>query len=204
MCKITKKLNIMISIKKIIIPVLAFTMMVSCDVNKKQEGELPEVDMDVDAEAGELPEYNVNWADVNVGTTTKTVEVPKVVVVMEEEEVEVPYLDVNMPDGGEKEERTLMVEAEVSGKEHNMEIKEIWATGKKLMVISELTEMEQSIGDKNMRVSDQVTLNAPDLDVRYYVVGQRPDRVFNTRYTYFNTMEDLKNKVGDHEVIYTK
>ncbi len=191
-------------IKKMMVPVLALSLMMSCDFNKTDKGELPDVDVDVDADAGELPEYDVDWADVNVGTRTETVEVPKVVVVMEEEEVEIPYLDVDMPNAGEKEERTLMVEAEVSGEESVMEIREIWATGKRLIVISELKSTGKSIGDKNMRVSDRVTLNAPDLDVRYYVVGERPDRLFNRQHTYIRNISDIKDKVGDHTVIYSK
>ncbi|OBX26067.1 hypothetical protein A9996_06800 [Gelidibacter algens] len=190
--------------KKMMIPVLAFSLLMSCDFNKTDKGELPEVDVDVDAEAGELPEYDVDWAEVNVGTRTDTVEVPKVVVVMEEEEVEVPYLDIDMPNEGEKEERTLMVEAEVTGEESTIEIKEIWATGKKLIVISELRSTGKSIGDKNMRVSDQVTINAPELDVRYYVVGERPDRLFNRQHRYIGNASDIKDEIGDYKVIYSK
>ncbi|RAJ27717.1 hypothetical protein LX77_00291 [Gelidibacter algens] len=194
----------MSTIKKMMIPVLAFSLLMSCDFNKTDKGELPEVDVDVDAEAGELPEYDVDWAEVNVGTRTDTVEVPKVVVVMEEEEVEVPYLDIDMPNEGEKEERTLMVEAEVTGEESTIEIKEIWATGKKLIVISELRSTGKSIGDKNMRVSDQVTINAPELDVRYYVVGERPDRLFNRQHRYIGNASDIKDEIGDYKVIYSK
>ena len=58
--------------------------MFNCNVDQKKEMELPSVDVDVSAEEGQLPTYDVDWADVNVGTTTKTVEVPKVVIVMEE------------------------------------------------------------------------------------------------------------------------
>lgn len=199
-----KKLYIMINMKTLLIPALALCFLTSCDFKKTESGSLPEVDVDVDAEAGSLPEYDVDWAEVNVGTKTETIKVPKVVVVMEEEEVEVPYLDVNMPDAGEKEERTLMIEAEVSGEEHKMEIQEIWATGKKLYVISKLESTGTSIDDKNMRVSDQVTLNAPDLDVQYYVIGERPDRLFNRQHKYISDISDLKNKLDDYKVIYKR
>ncbi|WAC03261.1 hypothetical protein N7U66_06735 [Lacinutrix neustonica] len=147
----------------------------SCKIDQNREAELPEVDVDVDTKAGQLPSYDVDWADVNVGTRTTMVKVPKVVIVMEEEEVEVPYVDVDMPDDmGDKMEQTLMVEAEVTEMEHKMDIKEIRATGSTLYVISELKATDTKIGDKNMRVSDQVTLNAPELDVRYYIVGDKP------------------------------
>ncbi len=72
---------------------LALLAFASCEVKQTEEGKLP----DVETEPGKLPEYDVDWADVDVGTTTRTVKVPKVVVVMEEEEVNVPYIDVKMP-----------------------------------------------------------------------------------------------------------
>ncbi|EAQ40734.2 hypothetical protein [Polaribacter sp. MED152] len=193
--------------KKVIMTIMTAAVLVSCDVDQTKKTKLPEVDVDIDTEAGQLPAFDVDWAEVNVGTTTKMVTVPKVVVVMEEVEVEVPYVDVEMPDDvdGEKEEQTLMVEAEVSDKEHAIEIKEIRAMNNNLIVISELEEMTTSLGDKKIRVSDQVTLNAPDMNVKYYVIGERPDRVFNTKYKYYSDMNTLNEKLGnDYKVIYTK
>lgn len=63
----------------------------ACDVDKTQEGEMPEVKV----EGGQMPEYDVDVAEVEVGTTEKTVEVPKVV--MEEETISVPVVGVDMP-----------------------------------------------------------------------------------------------------------
>lgn len=193
--------------KKVIMTIMTAAVLVSCDVDQTKETKLPEVDVEIETEAGQLPAFDVDWAEVNVGTSTKTVTVPKVVVVMEEVEVEVPYVDVDMPDDidGEKEEQTLMVEAEVSDKEHAIKIKEIRAMNNNLIVISELTEMTTSLGDKKIRISDQVTLNAPDMNVKYYVVGERPDRVFNTKYKYYSDMNTLNEKLGkDYKVIYKK
>ena len=190
--------------KNLITIVCIAVFMTSCDIKQKKEAELPSFDVDVDVEEGQLPTFDVDWADVNVGTKTETVSIPKVVIVMEEEEVQVPYIDVDMPDAGEKEERTLSVQAEVEGNEHTLEINQIWATGKKLYVISELEMTDQSIGDKKMRVSDQVTLNAPDLDVAYYIVGERPNRSFNKQYKYLKDVNDLKNSLTNPKVIYTK
>ncbi|XLS30580.1 hypothetical protein ACJD0Z_07075 [Flavobacteriaceae bacterium M23B6Z8] len=188
--------------KKIFTAAIAACLVIACNVEQKKEGELPEIDVEVDTEAGKLPSYEVDWADVNVGTTTKTVEIPKVVIVMEEEEVEVPYIDVDMPESGEKEERTLMIEAEVTGKEHALDIKEIGASQNNLYIIAMLEANETDLGDKTLRVSDQVTLNAPDLNEKYFIIGERPDRVFNSKYKYFATMDDLKAKLGDYTVIY--
>lgn len=57
----------------------------ACDVDQTQEGELPEVEVT----GGQMPEYDVETADVDVGTETTTVEVPTV--------------DVDMPDDAEGE-----------------------------------------------------------------------------------------------------
>lgn len=190
--------------RKVLCIVCIAGLLTSCNIEKKKDGELPTVDVDVDADAGELPDYDVAWADVNVGTTTKTVEIPKIVIIMEEEEVEVPFIDIDMPDDkwGEKEEQTIMVEAEVSDFEHDIEIDEIWANENNLYVIASLEKLETSIDDKKMRISDQVTLNAPELNIKYYIIGERPDRVFNTKYKYMNSMDELKKKVDDYTVIY--
>ncbi len=190
-----------------ILSIAAATALLSCDIDKTQSTELPEVDVDVETEAGQLPEFDVDWADVNVGTRTKMVEVPKVVVVMEEEEIEVPYLDVDMPDDyedGEKMERSLMIAAEVQGKAHDIEIQEIRASQSKLYVIATLEEMDEDLGDKTMRVQDQIEINAPDLDVHYIIVGKKPARTFNNQYMYVNTMNDLNDKVSNAKVIYNR
>ncbi len=188
--------------KKILLVGLTGTLFIGCNVKKEEQGELPDLDVDVKADAGELPEYDINWADVNVGTRTETVEIPIVVVVMEEEGVEIPYLDVDVPNGGEKKERTIMVEAEVTDTEHNLDIQEIWAEDGNLYVIAELEPTDQSIGDQTMRVSNQVSLNAPDLNVKYYIVGTRPDRVFNNRYDYLENTDELKSALNNPKIIY--
>ena len=52
---------------------LGFT---ACDVDQTKEGKAPEVDVNVSG--GQLPEYNVQGPDVDVGTVNKTVQVPTV------------------------------------------------------------------------------------------------------------------------------
>lgn len=59
-----------------------------CRVRQTEEGELP--DVDVSTEGGNVPEYDVDAADVDVST--------------EKREVTVPDVDVNMP-GENTEER---------------------------------------------------------------------------------------------------
>lgn len=193
--------------KKYFLSLAVAAAIISCDIDKKGQVELPEVDVDIDAEEGNLPSFDVDWADVNVGTKTKTIEVPKVVVVMEEEEVEVPYLDVDMPEDyedSEKMERTLRIEAEVDDNEHNLEIQEIRAMNRKLYVIATLSKMENSLDGKTMRVEDQVEINAPNLDVEYIIVGEKPNRIFNNQYNYFKSMNDLDDDLQDAQVIYKR
>lgn len=44
----------------------------ACDVEQTEEGDMPEVNV----EGGNMPEYDVDTADVNVETEERTVEVP--------------------------------------------------------------------------------------------------------------------------------
>ena len=57
----------------------------ACDVDQTKEAELPEVEV----KGGQAPEFDVETADVDVGTEKKTIEVPDV--------------DVKMPDDAEGE-----------------------------------------------------------------------------------------------------
>lgn len=173
----------------------------SCDVEQTREGEMPEVNVDV--EEGQLPAYDVDWADVDVSTTTKTVKVPKVRVTMEEEEIEVPVIDVNMPNEGEKEERTLVVEAEIENQAQELDIVEVYATANRLYVISELTPTDQDLQEEKMRVSDQVVLNAPDVDVRYYIIGEKPAGDYNNRYKYIDSRNAIADELQNGKVIYS-
>jgi hypothetical protein len=59
--------------------------LVSCDVDKTEDGELPDVKVEVDGEA-KLPKYDVDGPDVTVGKKKVEVEVPTVDVDIPEEE----------------------------------------------------------------------------------------------------------------------
>ena len=61
------------------VPALAFGLS-ACSVEQTEEGEMPEV------EGGQLPEYDVDAADVDVGTDTTTVVVPDVDVTAPEDD----------------------------------------------------------------------------------------------------------------------
>lgn len=76
----------------------ALGSLTACDVEQTEEGKLPDVDVSV--EGGNMPEYDVETADVSVGMKEKEVEVPDVDVDVDTETktVKVPTMDVNMPD----------------------------------------------------------------------------------------------------------
>ena len=74
-----KKLLATLCLSILLLPLAA------CTVEQTEEGELPEVE----ATGGEMPEYDVDAADVEVGTETR--------------EVEVPTVDVEPPDETEDE-----------------------------------------------------------------------------------------------------
>ena len=69
---------------KVLVGASCFAM-AACDVDQTKEGEMP--DVDVNASGGQLPEFNVEGPEVNVGTENKTVTVPTV--------------DVDVPDEAE-------------------------------------------------------------------------------------------------------
>ncbi len=56
--------------------VIASLGLAACDVDQTREAEAPEVD--VDASAGQLPRYDVDAPEVNVGTENVVVQVPTV------------------------------------------------------------------------------------------------------------------------------
>jgi uncharacterized lipoprotein len=64
----------------------------ACDVDKTQEGEMP----DVSVEGGQVPKYDVDAPDVDVNKEERTVTVPDVDVDVKKEErtVTVPDVDV--------------------------------------------------------------------------------------------------------------
>lgn len=92
---------IRISKKKVALPLLlsAALMTVSttgCRVRQTQEGELPDVDVQV--KGGQVPKYDVDGPKVDVKTKTKKIEVPTDVdVKTETREIKVPEVSVTPP-----------------------------------------------------------------------------------------------------------
>ncbi|CAN5761624.1 hypothetical protein BH20VER1_BH20VER1_31040 [soil metagenome] len=63
----------------------------ACNVRQTQEAKAPEVEV----KNGQMPKYDVDTADVSVGTEKREVTVPKITT--EQREVSVPDVDVTMP-----------------------------------------------------------------------------------------------------------
>lgn len=91
---------------------VAFAALTLIDVDVDDAGELPSVS--IDAEGGELPEVDVDVADVDVGMKETKVKVPDVDVEMEETTVKLPTIDIDQPDAtsDEKERSPELNEGE--------------------------------------------------------------------------------------------
>ena len=186
------------------VAVAAFMAAPGCTAEKTQSAKAPDVDVDVDP--GRWPKYNVKWADVDVGTTTKTITVPKLEWRREQTEIQVPYIDIKAPGSGDREERTITVELEVPDRGYELQIREIRAAGDDLWVVSELKRTGSAQAGYG-RVSDQVVVNAPeDLRVRRVIIGERPEGVYNQQYTFYSSMSVLQQRLpqGGGRVLYQR
>jgi hypothetical protein len=184
------------------IPLLLLLIVVplgACRVEQEETGSLPDVDVDV--EPGSLPEYDVQGPDVNVGVTERTVTVPRVVVVQEEETIDVPYIDVDAP-GAERVERTITPEVEVPSGGYDLAIQGVYAVGDELWVVSNLEEVDPEAAETTVRVSDRIVLNAPDMSVRHFIVGERPEGTFNEQYTFINSREEISADLNAGRQLY--
>ncbi|MGG6295650.1 hypothetical protein ACQ4M4_14770 [Leptolyngbya sp. AN02str] len=168
--------------------IVSLLPLAACRVEQERAAELPDVDVSV--EPGQFPEYDIQGPDVNVGVAERTVTVPRVVVVEEEETVEVPYIDIDVP-GAEREERTITAEVEVPSAGYNLEIQDVYAVNNELWIISRLEEVEANVPQAITRVSDRIVLNAPALPVRHYIVGDRPSGVFNEQYEFVGDRQQI-------------
>ena len=185
-----------------IMPLLLILLLVpltSCQIEREQEGRLPDVDVDV--EPGRLPKYDIQGPDVEVGVTERTVTVPKVIVVQEEETVEVPYIDVDVP-GAERKERTITTEVEVPSAGYNLEIQGIYAVDNELWVVSQLEEENPNAPQTTVRVSDRVVINAPDTPIRHYVIGEGRKSGFNEQYTFIDSRQKIASQLESGRQLY--
>lgn len=78
---------------------LAALSLTGCDVDVKDPGEAPDVQVD----PGRAPDVDVRGPDVDVGTKETEMEVPDIDVQTEKKKVTVPDIDVDLPDENEAE-----------------------------------------------------------------------------------------------------
>jgi hypothetical protein len=81
----------------------AAAALLGCDVDVQDEGQLPDVDVQV--EDGRMPDVDVTGPDVDVHTEEREVTVPDVDVDVgtQEETITVPDVDVTIPDENDNE-----------------------------------------------------------------------------------------------------
>jgi len=174
------------------------------EVVQTEEGEMPSVD--VDAEGGQLPEFDIDVADVDVGTTTETMKVPKVKLVVEEEEFEVPYVDVDMPDDadGEKIRQKILASVETPNPGYSLEIQKVYYINGDIVVISELTEKNVKQADGPGAAHDALVINAPEAEINHYVISSVDGlEGRNGDYEFVRTANDLDFEMNEGSVIYT-
>jgi hypothetical protein len=75
--------------------------MVGCTVKQTEEGEMP--DIDVDVEEGNLPKYDVDAPDIDVEVRDQEIKVPDVDVDVDVERKTIPLPDVDVHPADDKE-----------------------------------------------------------------------------------------------------
>jgi hypothetical protein len=177
--------------------VLLLVPLTSCQIEREQAGRLP----DIEVEPGRLPEYDIQGPEVNIGVKERTVTVPKVVVVQEQQTIEVPYIDIDVP-GANREERTVTVEVEVPSGGYDLDIQGVYAVNNELWVVSRLEEENPNAPQASVRVSDRIVINAPNIPVRHYIIGERPRSSFNEQYTFIDSRQQIAAQLESGRQLY--
>ena len=174
----------------------ATLLLTGCSVNQEQPAQAPDVDIDVDP--GRWPEYDVNWADVDVGTEQRTITIPVVRVEREQRQVQVPYIRIAPPGGSQTEERTVSLNVDVPHAGYELQIVEVRASGDDLWVIGQLRQTGGASAQVLTRLQDHVVVQAPaNLDVRKIVIGERQTGAANGEYTFLPSMEAVADRIPE-------
>jgi hypothetical protein len=135
----------------------------------------------------------VNWADIDVGTSERTIMVPVVRIEKEPRRITVPFIDINPPGARDRDERAISIDVDVPHAGYELQIAEVRASGDDLWVVGSLRQTGTPAAHVMTRLSDRVVINAPeDLDIRTVVVGERPSRAENEQLRFIASMDDLK------------
>lgn len=206
---------------------LALTLVLglaACDVDKTQEGKMPDVDiqaesgqlpeyeqveetklptLDVDVEEGRLPKYDIDAPEVTVSLKERTVTVPKLIVVTEEEQMKVPHIGIDFPDEGETE-RTVDVEVEVPSAAYDLRIQRVYLLNDRYLVVSRLESPATPTRDEITRVTDHVVITGPELPVKHIIIGKKPNRRYNDRYVFVSERQEIEETLSSGQLLYDR
>ncbi|MBA3312226.1 MAG: hypothetical protein H0T47_02880 [Planctomycetaceae bacterium] len=81
----------------------ATAFLAGCDVDVKDPGEAPTMDVDIHGDPGRAPDVDVTGPDIDVQQKEKTIDVPDVDVKTEEKTITVPDVNITVPDENDNE-----------------------------------------------------------------------------------------------------
>lgn len=187
--------------RSLFIPLAALlALSTGCRVEQETTGRLPDVDVEV--EPGRLPRYDVEGPEVKVGTVERTVTVPRVEVVQEQRRVQVPYVDVNLP-GANRREQTLTATVRVPSGGYNLDIQNVYMVNNELWVVAELEEENPNAPRVNTTVADRIVVKAPEMPVRYYIIGEGLDGTLGN-YRFINNRQAIQNQLNSGRQLYRR
>lgn len=175
---------------------LSLAVLIGCAVDQTQGARAPDVDVEVDP--GRWPQYKVIWADVDVGTSERTITIPVVRVEKETRQITVPFIDINPPGARSRHQQAIAIDVDVPHAGYELQIAEVRASGDDLWVIGRLRETATPAVQVVTRLSDRVVINAPeDLDIRRVVIGERPGGADNEQLRFIESVDDLEQVIPD-------
>ncbi|WP_199337039.1 hypothetical protein [Oscillatoria sp. FACHB-1407] len=123
------------------------------------------------------------------------------VVIQEEQTVEVPYIDVNVPNA-ERQERIITTEVEVPSDGYALNIQGVYVVDNQLWVVSRLEETDPNAPGATVRASDRIVIHAPDIPVRQFIIGERPPGSFNEQYTFISDRQQIASELQSGRQLY--
>lgn len=67
-----------------------------------------------------------------------------------------------------------------------------------------LNESDPNAPTTPVNVSDRVVLNAPEMPVRYYIVGERPVGNAGNQYTFIDNRQSIEDQLASGQQLYSR